>query len=109
MDAATIILIIIAFLILISLSLNLSRALAGRAICTVISRFRKAKAVQIQNSRPLRELGINLGFHIKFFRDYKPWAFRTLLQSGVIREGFPGTYYLAEDVLARTNLTSCDK
>lgn len=103
-------LILILFVLLL-LSFRFSLLLARRAICKVISIFREYDAVQFTKALTLENLGLAPRplFTLRVLRDYKPWALQTLVQSGIIRAGQEGTFYLSEDTLnANPNIqTAC--
>lgn len=101
-NSITIGIIVIIFVILIILSFRLSLFLARRAICKVITILRDNLAVNDKNAHTLEDLTLDFRFQFRIFRDYRPWAFHTLVQAGIIRSPVPGKYYLSEATL-RTN------
>ncbi len=105
MNTATLNLItfILVLLILLFLSFRLSQYLARRAICQVITKFRNNSAVSAPKAMMLQDMGLDFGFRFRILRDYRPWAFQTLVQSGVIRSSQDGLYYLSEE-MAQSNL-----
>lgn len=88
-------------LILLVITFRISLWMARRALCQVISIFRNYDAVDYQRALPLQAIGLGPRplFSFRFFRDYKPWALKSLSQAGVIRSGVEGSYYLSEETL----------
>ena len=94
----TIIIILFIFLVL---SFRISLFMARRAVCSVISTFRENNATEFQKAMTLDNLGLapRPFLSLRLLRDYKPWALRALVQSGIIRMAAEGTFYLSEDTL----------
>ncbi len=100
--------IILVLLALLVLSFRLAMSMARRAICTVISTFRLYKANTFETARSMKDLGLNTSlFQFRFFRDYRPWAFQTLVKAQVIRPTFDNLYFLSEDTLHQTPQIQC--
>ncbi len=103
--------VVVLFLVMFGLlvgALRISLMLARRSICTVIGIFRRHNAVQIQNARTLRELGLADHPLFRLLRDYKPWVFQTLIQAGIIRmTPIEDMFYLSEEQLAITPGVIC--
>ncbi|MBI2831547.1 MAG: hypothetical protein HYX79_04745 [Chloroflexi bacterium] len=94
-------LLVVFMLILLILSLRLSLFLARRAICTVIKMFREKGAVQFETAKLLKDVGFARFPMFHILRDYRPWAFQTLLQAEIIQPGlFDGSFYLSEETLS---------
>lgn len=105
---ATIIL-ILAMLGLVALTLRLSVSMARRAICNVVGIFKKQDAVRPENAKTLEELGLAQQpvFGFRFLRDYKPYAFQFLVQSGVIQPWLDNWFYLSEEALGQARGIEC--
>ena len=85
--------------------LVIPRWLTLRAIPAVISLFRIAGAVGIENACSAEELGLGKkGFFAKGLstRDYKPRALNALLNGGIVQLDADGKFYLVEEKLALT-------
>ena len=85
--------------------LVIPRWLTLRAIPAVISLFRIAGAVGIENARSAEELGLGRkGFFSRGLstRDYRPRALKALLSGGIVQLDSDGKFYLVEEKLALT-------
>ncbi|MBI2868321.1 MAG: hypothetical protein HYX96_00645 [Chloroflexi bacterium] len=89
----------LAIILLLFLSVRLSFLLARRAVCQVISTFRRHRAVEPREARTLQDLGLVRSWFSMGLRDYKPWALQTLLQAGVIKVVMDDMFYLSEEKL----------
>jgi len=99
--AAIYVLIALFLLLFLALSLRISLTLARRSICRILTIFREHNAVNYQNALPLDLMGLGPRPFLSFrlLRDYKPWALQTLVQAGIIRMAYEGTFYLSEETL----------
>ena len=95
------VLLAVFLLLFLVIALRLSLFLAKRAICKVLATFREYNAVNYQNALPLDLMGLapRPFFSFRLLRDYRPWALQTLMQVGIVRMAFEGTYYLSEETL----------
>ena len=107
MNVIVIIVLILFMLLAFYVAFRASLFLARRAICTVISTFRRRGAVKAEQAVTLDDLGISpWAQFFSVWRDYRPWAVQTLVQAGVIRSAAEGFFYLSEDELDKTNFES---
>jgi hypothetical protein len=97
---------IVLIILLLGLSLLVSRFLMKRAVYDVIRRFKTTDTMDPRTAKAAEELGIKrqglLSF--KVLRDYKPMALQTLMRAEVIRATEEGKLYLHEETLMQTNL-----
>jgi len=95
------VLLIFILLLFLIIAIRISFILARRAICTVLTTFRDYNAVNFQKALPLDLMGLGPRPFLssRLLRDYRPWALQTLVQSGIIRMAYEGTYYLSEETL----------
>lgn len=97
---------------LVGLGYLLLRFLMNRALRQVIKAFRGKGALDPENAKTGHELGLKSTSETKLTdgifkpRDYKPYVFDSLLQAEIIRVTEDGKYYLSEEALRRSNLSS---
>jgi hypothetical protein len=107
MNTTVIILLILFMLFALYLAFRASLFLSRRAICSVISTLRRRGAVKVERAVTLDDLGISpWAQFFSVWRDYRPWAFQTLIQAGIIRSATTGFFYLSEDELDKTSFES---
>jgi len=103
MQAALLIVIFIALLIMLPLFMNKS------AVRKVIKRFRDHNALDPDSAKTAAELGLappSFRERLMRFRDYKPAALNGLVRVGVIEATEDGRFYLVEEKLLNSKLAN---
>lgn len=107
MNIGAVVLLFLVLLLGLALAMRISLFMARRAVCKVIAIFHKHNAVQPGNALTLGDLGLAPRSMFTLVRDYKPWAFQTLFQAGIIRSPLDGWYYLSEEDLQSAKGIQC--
>lgn len=95
--------IIAILLVLVGVSLWVSRIFMARAISSVIGTLREAGATTSATARTAEELNLRPRSKFREFhvvRDYRPYALQILMRSGVVELTEDGRLFLSEERLA---------
>ena len=98
-DVVPTVLLFAAMLLLLVLAFRLSAFLTRRAICYILKTFRGENAIGAENARTLEELGLAEQPRLRLTRDYKPFAFLILSQTGIVQATEDRKFYLVEENL----------
>ena len=98
-----IVIIIGILLVLVGISLWLSRIFMARAIRSLIGTLREARATTSATARTAEELDLRprstlRDFHV--LRDYRPYALQILMRAGVVEVTEDGKLFLSQERLA---------
>lgn len=106
MDVSLIV-VIMGLLLLLGLSLQISRFMAQRAVCTIIGIFQQHNAVGVNGAKTLEQLGLANQPFFRILRDYRPYAFQILAQNSIIQPTEDGRFFLSEEMLKLANGVGC--
>ncbi|MCK4369117.1 MAG: hypothetical protein KAV68_05580 [Dehalococcoidales bacterium] len=102
MDATTVIIAVLLFVLLIGALFIIPRWRLKRAIRQVIQIFQNSSTTDIKNAKTADELGLRpptMREEMFRRRDYKPYALSALIRAEIIQRTEDGKLYLSEDKL----------
>ena len=107
MNAATIVITILIFVLLIGALFVIPHWRLKRAMRQVIQIFKNSSATDFKNAKTASELGLRpptMREEMFRRRDYKPYALSTLIRAEIIQRTEDGKLYLAEDRLMASGI-----
>ena len=99
--------VIIGLLLFFGLSVQISRLMAQRAVCTVIGVFQSHNAVGVNGAQTLKQLGLDKRQLFRLLRDYRPYAFQLLAQNSIIQPTQDGKFFLSQEMLRLADGAGC--